>query len=85
MLDASGFSNATSNSFGTGAFAIEQIGDNLAITFNGAVPEPSSLVLALLSLLLGLGLAGRRRRRRVGLKQQPGSLAAKKLALKGGR
>ena len=37
---------------------------NLAITFNGAVPEPSSLVLALLSLLLGLGLAGRRRRHR---------------------
>ncbi len=62
-LDTSGFSNSVTNTFGAGQFAIIELSGNaLAITFNSAVPEPSTLILSALGLL-GLGLVGRRRKR----------------------
>lgn len=61
-LDTSGFSNSVANFYGLGEFGVIQVSDYaLAITFTAAVPEPSSVLLALLGLV---GLVGFRRPRR---------------------
>jgi len=53
-FDTSAFSNLISNGFGNGRFGILQDGNVLALTFTASVPEPSTLALAAMALVVAL-------------------------------